>query len=83
MQWQNLTTEDTEDYLYLLPCLMMISTCCSRLPFPSMDSMEILRPETHFARGIGWKYLGTITFVFGDATAISCKKDCKASSAGC
>src|SRR5215467_3833286 len=25
MQWQNLTTED---YLYLLPCLMMISTCC-------------------------------------------------------
>jgi hypothetical protein len=38
--------------------------------------------ETHFLSGMGWKYLGTITFVFGDATAISCKKDRSASSAG-
>src|SRR5579864_2933970 len=39
--------------------------------------------ENHFPRGIGSKYLGTITFVFGEATAISFKKDCRASSAGC
>jgi len=31
---------------------------------------------------MGWKYLGTITFVFGGAAAISCSKDRNASSAG-
>ena len=47
------------------------------------DLLQATAPETHFPKGMGWKYLGTITFVFGEAVAISLKKDWKASSAGC
>jgi hypothetical protein len=49
-----------------------------------MRSLDITNrhAETHLASGMGWKYLGTITFVFGGAAAISCSKDRNASSAG-
>jgi hypothetical protein len=42
--------------------------------------------RTHFAagsNGIGSKYFGTITFVFGEAGLISRTKDCSASTEGC
>lgn len=47
------------------------------------DLLRTTNARTQFPRVMGWKYSGTITFVFGEATAISFKKDCRASSAGC